>query len=203
MTNIYILFYLLLIRSSHSLPSLPSNAIKIQSHIIHVKQQQPLTFIIENSSEIFEKVPGLTTQFYHTQPLLYKIRFDGVCTTYSGVWTRAFVRLMVDDSLLYGFQLTPNTVDRWKSISGATSLTDVDQIGGGSSLTIPTSELTCSKTDFIYLQPGLHTLDVGARGDGTATPSMSVRGGQLTIELIQADQQAEPMNVSMANPLGR
>ena len=62
----------------------------------------------------------------------------------------------------------------------------------------------CGFTDIIYLNPGLHVIDVGVRGMG-AFPSY-VRAGVLSIELIQFDRHANigmtPVNVTLTSSNG-
>ncbi len=182
---------------------LPSNFIHSQRY--YVKQQQPAVYTIHGHSETFVKLPGLTMPFYHTEPLLYKIRFEGKCYSphYSeGVWL--YLHLMIDDYLLYVNKFLPNTANRYQYLPGC-GLNDCgDYIGGFYWHTISGSVTMCSFSDIIYLNAGLHVIDVGVRGGFNPTSGAFptyIHGGILTIELVEYDRQANigisPVNVTL------
>jgi hypothetical protein len=142
--------------------------------------------------------------FQHTQALLYKIRFEGKCYSSHSKAIWLFLHLMIDDYLLYVDKFLLNEANRYTYFSGYSSNTDSDQIGGlywhaNSATVIP-----CSFNDIIYLNGGLHVIDVGVRGRGTFP--IYVEGGILTIELVEYDPEANigmsPVNVTSTGFIG-
>ncbi|CAF1541177.1 unnamed protein product [Didymodactylos carnosus] len=75
--------------------------------------------------------------------------------------------------------------------------------GGHWRFTVPAS-VSCSKTDFIYLNAGLHVIDVGVRGEQKLP--VYVVWGTLSIELVQFDRNVNigliPINVTLPNSSG-
>jgi hypothetical protein len=206
---------MLLILACNGNPILPKNTIKISSNRMHnnlilserhyVKQQQPNSYTLHGYSETFVKLPGLTMPFYHTQPLLYKIRFEGKCYSQHSIGIWLYLHLMIDDYLLYVDKFLPNTPNRYKYLPEFTGNNRVDEVGGffwhPNSLTVE----MCSFNDIIYLNAGLHIIDVGARGGPGAFP-IEVINGILTIELVEYDPQANigilPVNVTLTSLIG-
>ncbi|CAF4966915.1 unnamed protein product [Rotaria sp. Silwood1] len=205
-----------LIIKSDNTPTLPPNTIQIplkstdsglvQSQNYYTKMQQPRSYTIHGASSTFVKVPGLTIPFYHTEPLLYKIRLEG--KAYSphsrGVWM--FARLMIDDYLLYVNKLVPNTADRYKYDNQCGDLDCFEYRGGFYWYATSPTWTTVVFNDIIYLTPGLHVFDVGVRGGPDYNPSIGMypiytHTWVLTMEVIQFDRQANigmtPVNVSM------
>ncbi|CAF0987304.1 unnamed protein product [Adineta steineri] len=92
-------------------PNLPMNTIQIPSNRMtnnfvrseryYIKQQLPISFTSQGPSEIFVKLPGLTMPFHHTEPLLYKIKFEGRCYSPHSSLIWLYLRLMINDNLLY------------------------------------------------------------------------------------------------------
>ncbi|CAF2104449.1 unnamed protein product [Rotaria magnacalcarata] len=177
-----------------------SNAF-IRSEKIYKKFQTPTSFLINGASNVYAKVTGFTTAFHHTVPLLYKITFDAICTNSNGaIWV--FPRIMVNNQLFYNDRFIPNTEDRYKLIPGYTEVHTFDHIGAGQYAFFSAIATTIRKSELIYLQPGLHVVDVAARAIG----NMPVRiyFGVLTIELVEFNDAASiggmvPMNVTSIN----
>ena len=78
-----------------------------------MKQQQPELYTLHGTSETFIKLPGLTMPFYHTEPLLYKIRLEGKCHLNFPSPKWLYLHLMIDDYLLYVNKFLPNTANRY------------------------------------------------------------------------------------------
>ncbi|CAF0864366.1 unnamed protein product [Adineta steineri] len=152
-------------------PNLPMNTIQIPSNRMnnnfirseryHVKQQLPNSFAIQGPSETYVKVPGLTIPFHHTEPLLYKIKFEGKCYSpqFSSIWL--YLRFMINDNLLYVDKFLPNTANRYQLIAGYSWNDAIDYIGA-----------------------------VRSGVGGGALPTY-VHGGALTIELVENDLNAD------------
>jgi hypothetical protein len=210
---------MLLILACNGNLTLPKNTIKISSNRMHnnlilserhyVKQQQPSGYTLLGYSETFVKLPGLTMPFYHTQPLLYKIRFEGKCLSSHSASIWLYLHLMIDDYILYVDKFSPNTANRYQYLPGYTSFESADYVGGFFWYASSPTLVTCSFNDIIYLNAGLHVVDVGVRGG--ADPNLgafptSVNNGILTIELVEYDPQADvgifPVNVTLTSLIG-
>ncbi|CAF0956374.1 unnamed protein product [Didymodactylos carnosus] len=198
MTNIGALCFILLVIQCNGQQQMPSNTIQIsskqtytgliQSEVYYIKYQKPMTFIVSGESDTFSKVTGLTVPFYHKQPLLYEIKFVGTCHVPHSSGVLLFVRLMIDDYLLYGDKLLPNNVERYQLLQGVDDLISVDAIGGGRFDLYLVTMIQCEMSSFVYLNPGLHVIDVGVRGK--MNMPFQVMGGVLSIKLIQYDRNA-------------
>ncbi|CAF3795439.1 unnamed protein product [Adineta steineri] len=207
----YFLF-MFLIPKCNGNPNLPMNTIQIPSHRMnsnfirsekyYIKQQLPHVFLIQGPSETFVKVPGLTMRFYHTEPLLYKIKFEGKCYSPHSKAIFLLLRFMINDNLLYVDKFLPNTANRYQYNAGYSSNDHIDNIGGVYWLNNSPLITQCSFSDIIYLNPGLHVVDVAVRGtlDSRAFPTQ-VFGGALTIELVGYDLNADigmkPINANL------
>ena len=200
-------------------PSLPPDTIRMPesraqvniraSESYHSKQQQPRAYTLHSYSETFAKLPGTTMTFYHTEPMLYKIRFEGKCHSPHATSIWFYVRLMVDDYILYVDQLLPNTADRYKYNAGYSGNDLSDHLGGfvwyaNSPTTIP-----CTFSEIVYLNPGMHVMDVGVRGGVSAQTGafpLKVHGGVLTIELVRYDRSAnigmQPISATLPSSTG-
>ena len=200
-------------------PVLPPGTIQIQSKTLqanvrrsetyHSKQQQPRVYTLHGGSETFFKLPGTTLALHHTEPLLYKVRFEGKCYSPHAHLIWLYLHLMVDDHVFFANKFLPNTADRYKYNVGSTENDDSDQIGGFKWYISAPALVTCAFSDIMYLNAGLHVIDVGVRGGhsiyGGAFP-LSVMDGVLTVELIQYDRFAnigmQPMNVAPPTTIG-
>ncbi|CAF0838646.1 unnamed protein product [Adineta steineri] len=198
----YFLF-MFLISKCNGNPVLPMNTIQIPSNRMYnnfirsekyyIKQQLPESFAIQGSSETFVKVPGLTMPFYHTEPLLYKIKFEGNCYSPHPKQIWLYLRLMINDNLLYVNKFLPNTANRYQYNAGYSSNDIAEYIGGFYWHSTSVAITQCSFSNVIYLNPGLHIIDVAVRG-GISTYGAfptHVRGGTLTIELVEYDLHAD------------
>ena len=200
-------------------PVLPPGTIQIQSkssqanvrrsESYHSKQQQPRVYTLQGSSETFVKLPGTTLAFHHTEPLLYKVRFEGKCYSQHAQNIWLYLHLMVDDYLLYVDKFLPNTDDRYKHIAGYSTNDLVDYIGGFHWHASSSTLNTCVFSDIVYLTAGLHVMDVGVRGGLNAQRGAFptyVQNGVLTVELIQYDRSADigmqPMNAAPPTTTG-
>ncbi|CAF4292883.1 unnamed protein product, partial [Rotaria sordida] len=176
----------------------------IVSQKFYRKFQEPTTFSIAGESDTYTKVTGFTAAFSHSEPLLYKIKLDAICHNPNGaIWM--FPRIMVNDYLIYNDKLIQNTADRYKSIPGYTDIHSFDHIGVGQYAFFTTIATTITKTELIYLQPGLHVIDVAARAEGTMP--VHIYQGVLTIELVRFRNGANvgemtPINVTSINSNG-
>jgi hypothetical protein len=56
----------------------------ILSQQFYRKFQEPTLFSINGESDTYTKITGLTTVFSHTEPLLFKIKFDAICYNPNG-----------------------------------------------------------------------------------------------------------------------
>jgi hypothetical protein len=211
---------MLLILACNGNPILPKNTIKISSNRMHnnlilserhyVKQQQPREYILHGHSETFVKLPSLTMPFYHTQPLLYKIRFEGKCYSPHSKSIWLYLHLMIDDYILYVDKFLPNTANRYQYLPGFTDNYGVDTIGGFAWFATSPTTVMCTFSDIIYLNAGLHVIDVGVRGgiDSTTHGAFPIYVGYgiLTIELVEYDPQADigilPVNVTLTSLIG-
>ncbi|CAF1515070.1 unnamed protein product, partial [Rotaria sordida] len=104
-----------------------------------------------------------------------------------------------NDYLIYNDKLIQNTADRYKSIPGYTDIHSFDHIGVGQYAFFTTIATTITKTELIYLQPGLHVIDVAARAVGKMP--VYIYYGVLTIKLIEFNDAASiggmvPINVT-------
>ncbi|CAF0908815.1 unnamed protein product [Adineta steineri] len=204
----YFLFMFLILKCNGN-PILPVNTIQIPSNRMYnnfirseryyVKQQLPHIFMIQGPSETYVKVPGLSMPFHHTEPLLYKIKFEGRCYSphSKGIWS--YLRFMINDNLLYVDKFLSNTANRYQYSSGYTSNDHIDQVGGFYWHNTSPAVAQCSFSDIIYLNPGLHVIDVAVR-EGVGLP-VYVKGGVLTIELVEYDLNADigikPVNANL------
>ena len=120
-----------------------------QSESYHRKQQQPRSYTLNGFSETFVKLPGTTLEFIHTEPLLYKVRFEGKCYTPDarGIWL--YLHLMVDDSVLYVDKFLPNTAERYKYNTGYSTNDASDSLGGFYWHANSPTVTTCAFTDII------------------------------------------------------
>ncbi|CAF3350881.1 unnamed protein product [Rotaria socialis] len=174
------------------------NTCFIRSEKIYKKFQQPTTFTITGASNLYAKVTGFTTAFHHTVPLLYKITFDAIChIPNSPVWV--FPRIMVNNYLFYNDRFIQNTADRYKAIPGYTAVDAFDHIGVGHYHFATPTAPAIRKSEIIYLQPGLHVIDVAVRAVGRMP--VYIYYGVLTIELIEFNDAASiggmvPINVT-------
>ncbi|CAF1467348.1 unnamed protein product [Adineta steineri] len=164
----------------------------IRSERYYVKQQLPNTFAIQGPSETFVKVPGLTLPFNHIEPLVYKIKFEGRCVSHHFNETWFHLRFMINDNLLYIDKFLPNTANRYQYITGYSNNDGLDYVGGFYWYNNSPALMQCSFSDIIYLNPGLHVIDVAVRGGHAygAFPTYIV-GGALTIELVEYDLHAD------------
>ncbi|CAF0838722.1 unnamed protein product [Adineta steineri] len=197
----YFLF-MFLISKCNGNPVLPMNTIQIPSNRMnnnfirseryYIKQQVPRVFPIQGPSQTFVKVSGLTMPFHHTEPLLYKIKYEGRCLSsyFNSTWLH--LRFMIDDNLLYLDKFLPNTANRYQYNTGYSENDSLDYIGGLYWFVNTPTVTQCSFSDIIYLNPGLHVVDVGVRGGHArgAFPTYVV-GGALTIELAEYDLHAD------------
>ncbi|CAF1043981.1 unnamed protein product [Rotaria magnacalcarata] len=106
---------------------------------------------------------------------------------------------MVNNQLFYNDRFIPNTADRYKLIPGYTEVHSVDHIGVGHYHFVTPMAPAIRKSEFIYLQPGLHVIDVAVRAVGTMP--VYIYYGVLTIELIEFNDAASiggmvPINVT-------
>ncbi|CAF0862638.1 unnamed protein product [Adineta steineri] len=197
----YFLF-MFLISKCNGNPVLPMNTIQIpstrmynnfiRSERYYVKQQLPNTFAIQGPSETFVKVPGLTLPFNHVEPLLYKIKFEGRCVLPYSKVTWFHLRFMINDNLLYIDKFLPNTANRYQYITGYSNNDGLDYTGGFYGHTYSLAVTQCSFSDIIYLNPGLHVVDVVARsGYAAGAFPIILRNGALTIELVEYDLYAD------------
>ncbi|CAF0909090.1 unnamed protein product [Adineta steineri] len=195
-------------------PTLPMNTIQIPSNRMynnfirseryHVKRQLPEQFIIQGPSQTFVKVPGLTMPFQHTESLLYKIKFEGKCLSPHSAPTWLHLRFMINDNLLYANKFLPNTANRYQYIAGYSSNEGIDYIDGFYWHATSPTMIQCSFSDIIYLNPGLHVIDVAVRGgidDVHGAFPTYVHYGALTIELVEYDLNADigikPVNANL------
>lgn len=142
--------------------------------------------VITTVSDTFEKIPGLSLLFYHSQPRLYRIRIQGsICINQPGyVW----VRILVDDQVPYANQLLPNNNLRNRAAASfGTSLLRLDARGGiFAGMNHGYHTYSCSKVDTLYIPGGVHSIDVGARIDAYA----QIETFQLDVEVLELDEQS-------------
>lgn len=174
----------------------------IRSQKFYRTFQEPIQFRIQGPSDFYVKVTGLNMAFHHTVPLLYKVNFYAVCWN-SAERVFALPRLMVDNYLVYNDKFVRNTEYRHKSIPGFENLFAFDQLGAGH-YGFPNAPLamTIEKNEWIYLAPGLHSIDVAIRTVGTAP--VYINFGVLSIELVEYSEGANlgglvPVNVTSIN----
>jgi hypothetical protein len=208
----YYLIFILLSLKCNGNRILPQDTIQIPSNRMfnnlirsaryYIKQQSPIVYTVQGHSQTFVKIPGLTMPFYHTQPLLYKIRYEGKCYSPHSRAIWLYLRLMIDDYLLYVNKFLPNTADRYQYLSGYPHNDDGE--GGYYWHANSPTVTTCSFNDVIYLKGGLHVIDVGVRGGFSPTSGtfpIYVQVGTFTIEVIEYDPQADigmsPVNVTL------
>lgn len=174
----------------------------IQSQKFFRKFQEPTTFTISGASNVYAKVTGLTLAFNHAYPLLYKIKFDAICFS-PKVNTWVFPRIMVNEVLIYNDKLIQNKEDRYNSIPGFTDVHMFDHIGVGQYAFFAPMAMAITKSEWIYLQPGLHVIDAVVRAIGEMP--VHIYYGVLSIELIEFKMEANigdmiPINVTLLNP---
>lgn len=154
----------------------------IRSERFYRKFQEPSSFTISGASDLYAKITGFTLAFHHTVPLLYKIKFDAICyTPRSATWI--FPRIMVNDNLIYNDQLIQNKPDRYTSIPGYTDVHGFDHIGVGQYAFFSSIATAITKSELLYLLPGLNVIDVAVRAIG-GMPA-HIYFGVLTIELVE------------------
>ena len=173
------------------------------SESYHYKQRGYYTN--QGPSETFLKMVGLTMAFSHTKPVLYKIRFQGQCYTPHSKLAFLYLRLMIDDHLLYVDKLWPNTANRYQSLGG-TNNHEADTTDGFIWVSTSHTARTCAFSDVVYLDRGLHVIDVGVRGgaySGNGAFPTHVNSGFLTVELIEYNSNADiglrPINTTTYN----
>ncbi|CAF3837874.1 unnamed protein product [Rotaria sp. Silwood1] len=112
---------------------------------------------------------------------------------------------MIDDYLLYVDKFVPNTGDRYQSFPEETENDGIDSIGGFHWYTQSHTVITCAFKNIVSLNPGVHVIDVGARGGYRSFGNFPIQviAGILRVELIHFDSQTNigmvPMNVTMNN----
>ena len=170
-----------------------------------MKLQSNAGYAINQASDTFDKVPGLTMSFYHAEPLLFKVQFEGKCYSPMTQIT-LFLRLMINDYVLHLDKFAPNTADRYKYLSDSGDLTYIDHIGGYTWYAFSRGTTTCAFSDIVYLDRGLHVFDLGARGRDDSAFPINILYGVFRIESIQYDSCANigmtPMNVTVINSNG-
>jgi hypothetical protein len=111
---------------------------------------------------------------------------------------------MIDDYILYVDKFLPNTANRYQYLPGFTDNYGVDTIGGFAWFATSPTTVMCTFSDIIYLNAGLHVIDVGVISSG-AFPTY-VHSGLLRIELVEYDPQADigifPVNVTLTSLIG-
>lgn len=131
----------------------------------------------------FIKIPGLSLVFHHSRPRLYKIRFQGHVHTPAAA-SFNLVRVMVDNYLLIGNKLYPNTEHRFqmKRPSWRNDQWGLDWLGGVFAWSgVTANTFPCSKADTVYLPGGTHSIDVVARTSNV----LQTEGLELAVELIE------------------
>lgn len=162
----------------------------IRGQYFYTKYMPTFRFDLNTATSTFVKIPGLIVPVYHATPMLYKIWFSAGCYfTWPG--GSSFIRIMIDDYILIGNRLLPNTKNRdtYDSTLG-NSLTEVDAHGASFMRNGDSSGnyYTCPKFEVVYLPAGLHVIEVVARTDH---PALFIHTGILTVELTQYQDGAD------------
>lgn len=157
----------------------------IRAQRFYTKYMAGSRFDLTAASATFVKIPGLIVSVNHDTPILYKIWFSAGCYMTSSTASSSFVHFVVDDWILIGNKLLPNTGTRLAyGFTLGDSLTVIDAHGASylRSSDSPGTYYTCSKYELVYLPPGLHVIEAAVR---TEHPSLLVHSGTLTVELTQ------------------
>ena len=116
--------------------------------------------------------------------MLYEISFRGHCNIQTP-YTHLMLRLRVDGHLIIIDQLSSNMASD-NGMDGVYMYANGQTHG---------SLIQCSKTDWIYLSAGVHSIDVVTQTTGTA----NIDGGVLKIKLSQFDD-ATDINMPIITP---
>lgn len=144
-----------------------------------VKYQSEIIFGVAPSNQL-SYVPHLNEAFHVTKNTLFRIVFQGLL--HSPRPGHAFAQIMVNDYLIIGDRLFPNTVQRlamaWNT-PGFMPDGYGGYIAGGNPQHDPITRIA-----MVYLPPGTYTFNVGVRA---VTEGTGVAGGLVTYELTQFD----------------
>ncbi|CAF1335479.1 unnamed protein product [Adineta steineri] len=131
-------------------------------------------------SDNFNYVPGLNQAFYVTQNTLFKIIFQGTLYNSGFVDTPIFLQVMVNDHLIIGNKILPNTGDRVNY-----GISDVDEKNGYFSVGYLHQvwiATPMTKSAQVYLSPGIYSFNVGAKA---LNHNGYIYGSTVTYELLQ------------------
>ena len=157
----------------------------VRAQRFYTKYMAGSRFDLTAASATFVKIPGLIVSVNHDTPILYKIWFSAGCYMTHYAASSSFVHFMIDDWILIGNKLLPNTATRLAyAFTLGDSLSVVDAHGASylRSSDSTGTYYTCSKYELVYLPPGLHVIEAAVR---TEQPSLLVHAGTLTVELTQ------------------
>lgn len=137
-------------------------------------------------SNQFNYVPDLNEAFHVSKNTLFRITFQG--TLHNPQPGHSFVQIMVNDYLIIGNRLFPNTDQRWTMIPGSNDFLP-DGYGGHSYGGIA-QHSTQTRIAMVYLAPGTYTFNVGVRPRNSYT---DVTMGFVTYELTQFDNSNQDL----------
>lgn len=152
---------------------------------VFVKYQTSFMFK-SNPSNQFNYVPHLNEAFHVTKNTLFRITFQG--TLHNPEAGHAFVQIMVNDYLIIGNRLLPNTNQRLTMGLGSD---DYIPDGYGGFCFGGTGQHSFeTRIAMVYLPPGTYTFNVGVRAKSSYT---NVVASFVTYELTQFDNNNQDL----------
>lgn len=146
---------------------------------IYIKRQgtEDFNFVPTNN---FVFVPNLNEAFHVTKNTLFKITFQGSLWNGPNV-IHQFIQIMVNDNLIIGDKILPNTAHRVNFGIG-NDLQAVDTNAGMYHSQVGGIMMLITREAFVYLPPGTWSFNVGVR---SMQSQGWVRGGVVTYELTE------------------
>lgn len=163
-----------------------SSTLGIKLQEFYTKYQTLDGFFKTPPSDNFIYIPGLNQAFHITRRTLFKITYQGgIYNDYKRL--AQFVQIMVNDHIILGNKLVPNTAQRVNYGLGST-IDGVDSFGGqcyeqGG----PDPMVPFTRVAHVYLPPGTYTFNVGTR---SLHNTGSTVNGFVTFEITQYENQS-------------
>ncbi|CAF0836968.1 unnamed protein product [Adineta steineri] len=151
-----------------------SSSFDLQNYEIYTKFADSDIIAIDNSAT-FQYVPSLSQTFTVEQPTLFKTTVQGGIYN-EGRIIRTIVQVIVNDHVVVGDTLIPNTADTMNNrlqASGGYFVSNSQNVA----IVVPFTRIS-----YVYLQPGTYTFNVGMR---CFKGLSKFEVGMVTYELIQ------------------
>jgi hypothetical protein len=134
---------------------------------IFIKHQNPGDDFIFTPSNNFVDVSDMNEAFHVTENTLFKITFQGEFRYFENT-NHQYVQIMVNDNLIMGDRVLPNTDQRMSMNWGRNCYR-----GAGAVLSL-------TRVAMIYLPPGIYVFNIGVRTEPRDNQSGRVRAELIT-----------------------